>query len=67
MSKKRDNQFWIGVAAGAAVAYVLLHAQGNTAAAANPTPATMTLPGGNLTGLPPQPLTIRRMSATYIP
>lgn len=79
MSKKksragnaRKNSFLLGAVAGAVVTYILL--QDNRAILPGPKGPASTLPGssipmpdGTLMGLPPQPLTIQRMSATYIP
>ena len=75
MSKKksrstRQNQFLIGALAGAVVTYVLINNRApvlpRPGGNASTLPSSM-LPDGALLGLPPQPLTIQRMSATYIP
>lgn len=69
--KNRQNTFIMGAIAGAVVTYILYAQQqpggivvvkgGGTTV-----PPILTQPGDVL-GLPPQPLTIQRMSATYIP
>lgn len=68
-----NNQFLMGALAGAVVAYLVMDRQsgpvlppvivnpGIPPIINNPVPAT------SLMGLPPQPITIRQMSATYIP